>query len=1699
MKQEDFETIRVQNPVRYKAILKQYIKIYQPQNLQEIAMCIIKKPSEERNEDEINILQQWTSRFKFFEDLNRKQMNVELRLHHKCCSRIKYEKVSKGTAVFQAGNLNFFFFSMPSFCNIPIGDIPEKFYIVLSGSVNVMLPKSKELLAQEVVNERSRIKNLKTLEIKNSIWYRINQIKDRREQLKMSKNLAYSQSLSPHHNINHFKIPSFQRVDSLTSSRQDTLLENSFPSSPRTNNLRLQNSSRFDPALSNQSDEINITASNFSEHMDQTKLNNSQTEDKSIKNLNFTNKILPKDSRLQERHHHKRGSIFNEFRQYRRESFFSDLNFPIKKDESPADIQASIFKRQNSPIIDFKNLTNESEDNSVIESKDGNGQQEEESQIDLFSTLKLEENNILDENDPAYQQLGNIQLEAIQDLDCFFQQGVLKYKYLLTLNAGSMFGELGLLLKKPRAATILAREDTEFAVLNADDFSNILSVGEMKQINRRLQFFAENFLQGCGKEIVTKYSYNFKCVKYNIGNIIYNQGDSSQFVYIIKKGFVELSQTRVIKKKQDQLDKANSISKMLNTFKKQENLQSIEKLVKEKVCLSQISVGQCFGEIEVIKNMTRISHAICISNKVVLWELPATIFQKLITENKFLYQQFLDQIKLKEEWYQKQEISHGLQKEIKAEISESAKDQQQQQAIQEEIKIRKQKLQKKYSLKCNSFIKGQDEEIEKHIKLELLKEEMEKDMKFLQDLKQMGGYDFLKNQELVKSVEIIGIKKQLNLNQIHKLQRQDEQFDQKVFKVMQKIEYQKKQMKELIRKIMVKNSYKYMPKFKLNEFIGMDIKHALNLQIFSAFQNQTKTEPQKSFETQEEKVDKKLLLDSQQESLNKNLLDKQVDQQDIIAESQENNYDKQFTQPNWIDGYQINNDKNLIVQQEQSQKMEIKKKNQNLKQNFKNKLELAQLDSKKNELFQKFKPQVPLSIKNQSPFSSRDSQSLLFQQQNTSNLFGISGIQKYFQTCKTAREKIMIAQKQQQKTSLIKDQQNNTNCLQIQQIHSNSTRSQQPQINSSQEKSQRFSLNIAELNSNDLEQTRSKQNSQRESVLFYNNYSFIQQNIHNKQMDNHSSIFTVKPFFYTKNQQNLEIQKALPQQDRFREKNMKNMKAHLNKLKTDNQQKLIKHQKSITANINKGEYFFKTNEEIVNVYNVNTSRKDFKRETFQSTQETFRKQYEYEQQKSFQTQNHYVKDISKIQEKENITDKISDDQKQDNYQIINTANEDTFKSFLSINTYSNRQSNIEPNQAVYFHQKNMFVESQHHNLIRSQSNPNITQNCMQFNRKNSNLGINQQPFLSNSQQVKVKASPQIEQPHSTREARFRWPLNSQKHSADCLIAANQINSHQKNQQQNEKYFSQAPISPILLQNDSYQEKNFYMYNLDLGIDIKPKSSLLSKTEQSIENQSLKEQDDKNFNLQSSFCYSIESYNQPLIQKHISLSNSPKKQNFVEMNRKITKPINKQNNYTIKKKTNINPICFQEYNDNEEQDQKYNQEKILKQLIKCRAKQKPKNQSIKETKEDKLIRIKKSLLNYCESSNDLSNSQTLKGKVEVQSQPQKSNNKQLLLKRQNLVKDQNDQMYCQTASSFYPNFDEIQNQLSFNTVNQYANSPSNQERSPPVYNQNSFTSTKHNMFRQKPQKLFLLHNSTNYPLQIYKIESILRTYKNENIK
>jgi CRP-like cAMP-binding protein len=66
----------------------------------------------------------------------------------------------------------------------------------------------------------------------------------------------------------------------------------------------------------------------------------------------------------------------------------------------------------------------------------------------------------------------------MSELEFFFLDGVFKHKYIVTLKSGQMFGELGIMMNKPRAASIVAKTNTHFAVIPSSDYKLILEEQE---------------------------------------------------------------------------------------------------------------------------------------------------------------------------------------------------------------------------------------------------------------------------------------------------------------------------------------------------------------------------------------------------------------------------------------------------------------------------------------------------------------------------------------------------------------------------------------------------------------------------------------------------------------------------------------------------------------------------------------------------------------------------------------------------------------------------------------------------------------------------------------------------------------------------------------------------------------------------------------------------------------------------------------------------------------------------------------------------------------------------------------------------------------------------------------------------------------------------------------------------------------------
>jgi len=88
--------------------------------------------------------------------------------------------------------------------------------------------------------------------------------------------------------------------------------------------------------------------------------------------------------------------------------------------------------------------------------------------------LALEEDKIVYKPDYLKQALGGIEInERAKGRYFNFETGLLSYFCVASLPKGRIFGEMGLLQNKPRAATIVAKDEVSLAVINKRDYEKI--------------------------------------------------------------------------------------------------------------------------------------------------------------------------------------------------------------------------------------------------------------------------------------------------------------------------------------------------------------------------------------------------------------------------------------------------------------------------------------------------------------------------------------------------------------------------------------------------------------------------------------------------------------------------------------------------------------------------------------------------------------------------------------------------------------------------------------------------------------------------------------------------------------------------------------------------------------------------------------------------------------------------------------------------------------------------------------------------------------------------------------------------------------------------------------------------------------------------------------------------------------------------
>ena len=117
-----------------------------------------------------------------------------------------------------------------------------------------------------------------------------------------------------------------------------------------------------------------------------------------------------------------------------------------------------------------------------------------------------------------------------------------EYRQLTLLRQGEYFGELALINYKPRAASVICREESNFAVLERNDYLRVLAKAHDQTLKSKLQLLLHNpAFSSWSKAALRSLSYFFRERQYKRGQTLFHSSESPKEIFIISKGEFQLS------------------------------------------------------------------------------------------------------------------------------------------------------------------------------------------------------------------------------------------------------------------------------------------------------------------------------------------------------------------------------------------------------------------------------------------------------------------------------------------------------------------------------------------------------------------------------------------------------------------------------------------------------------------------------------------------------------------------------------------------------------------------------------------------------------------------------------------------------------------------------------------------------------------------------------------------------------------------------------------------------------------------------------------------------------------------------------------------------------------------------------------------------------------------------------------------------
>eukprot|EP00347_Sterkiella_histriomuscorum_P008621 403344394 len=236
--------------------------------------------------------------------------------------------------------------------------------------------------------------------------------------------------------------------------------------------------------------------------------------------------------------------------------------------------------------------------------------------------------------------------QSEEDMDEFW----LRYIEISQLQTGQSFGDLALIEQKPRMASIRCLTETHFAVLSKKDFNKVLGVIEKKKYNEKVQFLRSlPFFSQLTKTSLGKLTYQFTDISTIRNQVLYKEGDSADYVYIVKGGQFEVIKTLHLAEDKSQQTKQIFANPMrANKVGQSQSLNHTRRVQKSQIHLLKLEKGNIIGDEDLIDhNPLYTTTVYCSSLQGLVGQMKKEDFLRL--ENQaYAWTQLLKNAKLKQ-------------------------------------------------------------------------------------------------------------------------------------------------------------------------------------------------------------------------------------------------------------------------------------------------------------------------------------------------------------------------------------------------------------------------------------------------------------------------------------------------------------------------------------------------------------------------------------------------------------------------------------------------------------------------------------------------------------------------------------------------------------------------------------------------------------------------------------------------------------------------------------------------------------------------------------------------------------------------------------------------------------------------------------------------------------------------------------------